>query len=64
MTVTIKDLFPSQGKEARAKQEREATQVNGGVKWALKDQCTAPFGESQEMKHAGNFENRTSLSPT
>ena len=55
MTIPLKELFPSQGKEARAKQEREAIEVLGGIKWSLKDQCTAPFGDEHEMKHAGTF---------
>ena len=53
LVIPLKELFPSQGKEARAKQELEAAEVLGGIKWSLKDQCLAPFGDEHEMKHAG-----------
>ena len=53
MTLAMKELYPSQGKDARSKQETEAAEILNGIKWSLKDQCLAPFGDNKEMKLAG-----------
>ena len=50
MTVPLKELYPSQGKEARSKQDVTASEILGGIKWSLKDQCLAPYGPTREMK--------------
>ena len=62
MTLPIKELLPSQGREAREKQIAAASEIYGGIKWALKDQCMAPFGPSQEMKLSGMKHNCQSFS--
>ena len=50
MTLPLKELYPSQGKEARNKQDVAASEILGGINWSLKDQCLAPYGPEREMK--------------